>query len=181
VESNDLPFSHSYAQYQSNPDVQVSILGINSLSLENLTTVKRPILQKAIWHETKFLGRLNSPADGLEKEINESKYILTQKLDPENDGSLFYSEQTWIRAIKYIIKYSNYIFSKEQQSILVPKIYHGPDGSIDFYWQFPHFNMLLNISDQASGSFSGDDNGINKFNGFFNPDEPNFKLIPSIF
>ena len=149
--------------------------------LAHIADTKRSVVQNPIWFKSKFLGSLDSSFSYLINEIEDSKYILEKKIDVDDDESAFYTPDVWVRSIKFIIKYANHILNKDKQHVLNPKIYHGPDGSVDFYWQYPHLNMLLNIPSKGSGSFSGDDNGTNKFNGFFNPDEPNFKFMPSIY
>ena len=136
--------------------------------------------RRSIWHESKFLGLLDNSFSALIKEIDESKYILSQKIDSEEESGPLYSLDVWIKSIRFIIKYANYISSNSKQYILTPKIYHGPNGSIDFYWDYHFFNMLLNVPIEGKGTFSADDNGFNKLNGVFNPDEPNFKFFPSI-
>ncbi|SDE80952.1 hypothetical protein SAMN05216464_109278 [Mucilaginibacter pineti] len=159
----------------------------DTVESEEITHLKNPITLKTaastqpIWHESKFLGLLDNSFSLLIKEINDSKYILNQKIDSEDKNSGMYSSDSWIRGIKFIIKYANHVFSKEKQCILTPKIYHGPEGSIDFYWDYSHLNMLVNIPLHGDASFSLDDNGTNKINGFFNPDEPMFKFLPLAF
>jgi hypothetical protein len=154
---------------------------MNTVGYKSLSGEKSATSTQALWHEATYLGSLNNSFSILIKEITESKYILNQKLDWEIENSPLYSLESWLRAIKFIIKYANHVFFKEKQCILTPKIYHGPENSIDIYWDYSHLNMLLNVPILGEGSFSLDDNGSNKINGFFNPDEPTFKYLPLAF
>jgi hypothetical protein len=154
---------------------------INTIDYKSTGRAKNTGSTQALWHESIYLGSLNNSFSSLIKEIDDSKYILSQKLDWEMENSPLYSLDSWLRGVKFVIKYANHVFFKEKKRILTPKIYHGPENSIDIYWDYNHLNMLLNIPIQGEGSFSLDDSEYNKINGFFNPDEPTFKYLPLAF
>ncbi|MGH7900630.1 MAG: hypothetical protein ACRENZ_02725, partial [Thermodesulfobacteriota bacterium] len=97
--------------------------------------------------------------ESLYNSIEESKYILELEENWDGEGSPTYKQSTWRRAIEFISNYAIWIFSETNRIIDAPKIYHGPNGSIDILWKKENYRLLINIPDDAEkpASFYGDD------------------------
>lgn len=101
--------------------------------------------------------------DGLAAEILRSRYILKLEDNWDDEGSRGYKETTLKRATTYLRRHA--LWLKENFDILidVPKVTHGPDGSIDIYWEKGNYRLLLNIPEDEEGkaTFYGEDsNGL---------------------
>lgn len=96
----------------------------------------------------------------LEKEIEHSKYILSFENDWDEEGAGKYKRETWNRGIKYLEGHARWL--KENRNIIidVPKVSHGPNGSIDILWETEAYKLLLNIPEAISkkATFYGEDN-----------------------
>lgn len=126
--------------------------------------------------------RVSQELSQLVQSIEESKYILELKDNWDDDGAKAYSKYTWGKAINFIVEYAEWILANCSKIISSPKIYHGPDGSIDLYWKNSSFNLLINIpeKDDALGTFYGDDYKGQKIEGEFNPKNISPSLFPSL-
>jgi hypothetical protein len=107
----------------------------------------------------------------LREEIIESQYMLQFEDNWDGEGSELYRTQTWINAVSFICNYANWVFDTYKQVIPSPNIYHGPNGSIDLYWEKETFNLLINLPKEDNGvaSFYGDDYATQRVEGHFNP------------
>lgn len=116
--------------------------------------------------DDKIIAEVSNDLYDLAEEINSSKYMLEYDNDWDEEGSIGYSKETWIKAIQMIIQY--FEFAKNIGMILkTPKIYHGPNGSIDFLWQTKITRLLVNIPPIQGGqiTFYGDDKEGQHFQG----------------
>ena len=98
---------------------------------------------------------------------------------PDGEGSVSYSEATWNRAVEFVTLQWAHYFAVSGRSMPVPEILPGPAGSIDLYWKFSRFELLVNIpaEPQKPASFYGDDYGNAKIEGTFDPNLPNRGLL----
>lgn len=111
--------------------------------------------------------------------IEESKYMLSFKDNWDDEGSVGYKKVTWIRACKFIANYSKWIFEKTELIMDLPKISHGPEGSIDIYWKNDEYRLLINIPESPTSPFSiyGDDYNSNKIKGTFDLSQFNYGML----
>jgi hypothetical protein len=60
-----------------------------------------------------------------------------------------------------------------------PDIAPGPDGSIDLHWDYPAYEMLINIprDESSMAGFYGDDRGRISIKGKFDPSQVNEGLL----
>lgn len=115
----------------------------------------------------------------LAEKIEESKYMLDFKDNWDDEGSIRYKKETWIRAIKFIINYLKWAKEKADSIIKIPNIAHGPNGSIDIYWNDKNYRMLINIPENPESPFSiyGDDYENNKVKGTLDPAKFNYGML----
>lgn len=97
-----------------------------------------------------IVGRLNHKFIDLYNVINNSKYILDFKDNWDENGSQGYLATTWIKAIRFLIKFYDWRDQNIFPLIKSPKIYQGPEGSIDIYWKNTSFTYLINIPEEES-------------------------------
>jgi len=126
--------------------------------------------------------RISSELILLIQSIEKSKYILDLKDNWDDEGAKAYLEDTWIKAIRFIVNYAELILANTGKSIIAPDIYHGPDGSIDLLWKHLSFNLLINIpkDNMLLGTFYGDDYSSQKIEGSFNPELVKASLFPML-
>ncbi len=79
------------------------------------------------------------------KMVEDSKYILDLPDDWDDDGSPAYKEKTLQRACNYIKMHLNYLRDQADYDLGVPKIWPGPNGSIDVFWTYNDLNLLVNV------------------------------------
>ncbi len=122
---------------------------------------------------------LNYKLEELYNEIEKSKYILNLKDNFDEEGSEGYKKETWIRAIGFIARLFEFALIKGFVKIPQPKIYHGPSGSIDIYWENEDFNLLINIPklNTKLASYSGENTIGEKVKGEFDDSKINYGLI----
>jgi hypothetical protein len=94
------------------------------------------------------IGYLSHKFIDLYDAINRSKYILDFKDNWDENGSKAYLPDTWVKAVRFLIKF--YSWRDQHFKLLVkpPKIYQGPEGSIDIYWKSQTFTYLINIGEE---------------------------------
>ncbi|MGV3704590.1 MAG: hypothetical protein ACO1NU_04355 [Arcticibacter sp.] len=114
----------------------------------------------------------------LAEEIERSKYMLELPDNWDDEGAIGYTVETWIKAIKFLINYSTSILNTTGKTIFIPKIYHGPEGSIDIYWEYERFNLLINITNTGLCTYFGDNYKSNKIHGEFDASDYEFLLFP---
>jgi hypothetical protein len=126
----------------------------------------------------KRIAYIPAPLKSVYEAIEKSKYILDLKENWDDEGALGYDFEVWKRAALFISKLSTKIFKSYGQIIKAPKIYHGPNGSIDIYWENESFNLLINIPKIGLGTFYGDNYKNNKSEGVFDPEIINTNIFP---
>lgn len=111
-------------------------------------------------HEMKELG------EEIEKSINFLEN--SDEWDPD-EGELFNSA-TLKSAIKFLTDYAFWVYDKQGFVIPIPKIYPGPDGSIDLLWKKDQYKLLVNIKPypKTFATFYGKSDGEEFIEGKFN-------------
>ena len=102
--------------------------------------------------------------------IEASHAILELELD-EDEAQAPYAEETWTRAVAFVRRNAQWVWDTFSRVVDLPEILPGPDGSIDLHWDYPAYEMLINIpADPANkAGFYGDDRGENHIKGSFDP------------
>ena len=96
--------------------------------------------------------------DELEVEIEKSKYMLSYKDDWDDEGAIGYAQETWANAVDFVKKLRKWFLKFTEISFPVPKMYHGPDGSIDLIWKNENIRFIINIPIEGfTGGYYGDD------------------------
>lgn len=96
--------------------------------------------------------------DELDVEIEKSKYMLSYEDDWDDEGSVGYTQETWTKAVTFVKKLRKWFLQYSTMSFPVPKIYHGPHGTIDLIWKNENIRFIINIPiDDSIGSYYGDD------------------------
>lgn len=112
------------------------------------------------------------------KEIEDSKYILELSDNWDGEGAKAYLKETWYKMIEFLRSQAIDIFNDFNQIIRIPKISHGPEGSIDLYWDDEDCDLLLNIpEDDTPASFFGEDKHKNTIRGLINLDNPQKNIL----
>ena len=112
--------------------------------------------------------------------IEKSKTILLLEDDWDDAGAVKYAEQTWVAAIKFLLDYANTLYQDFDIEIDVPKIYNGPRGSIDIFWETDAYTFLINIKENGEDAvFYADNNAKSqRVRGDFKLSHYNSALIP---
>lgn len=115
----------------------------------------------------------------ISKAIQESKYILDLKDDWDDEGSVGYELSTWKRAVGFLTDLAKTALDSFGVLIDPPKIYHGPDGSIDMLWKNEAYKILVNFpkDDALPASFYGNTSSKETVKGTFALDTGNNLMI----
>lgn len=113
--------------------------------------------------------------------IEKSKYMLALKKDFDSEGSEPYSQEVWVKAVRFIAGYAQWLYDLFGKIIATPKIYHAPEGSIDMYWENERLNLLINIPPANNpATFYGDNYGEQITEGKFDPQHFQQALLPDL-
>jgi len=113
--------------------------------------------------------------------LKKSQYILDLKDNWDDEGSVGYNLQVWEVSLKFVINYAEWLYKNFNVEMYIPKIYHGPNGSIDIIWEEESFRLFININANfKSANFFSDLN--RQFNqvteGCFQLENFNYQLLP---
>ena len=116
-----------------------------------------------------------SPLDDI---IETSRAILKLELD-EDVAQTPYTEATWTRAVDFLRRNAKWVSKTLGRTVDLPEILPGPDGSIDLHWEYPDYELLINVSadPNAKASFYGDDRGEMSIKGKFDSNTFNHGLL----
>ena len=111
----------------------------------------------------------------LMEAITKSKSILDLEYNWDDDGSSGYEAATLDRATSFVRKQ----FVASGESIDIPKILPGPDGSIDLHWKHDKYELLINIpaAKDETAEFYGDNRDNVKIKGALDVSGTNHELI----
>lgn len=131
-------------------------------------------------YKGELIGVLPHQLNFLISVFEESESILKLENDWDDNDSPKYEIQTWKAAIRFLIDYSVTLLNDFNTTIDKPKIYNGPNGTIDILWEYDTYTFLVNIAkDGLNASFYAD-NTINtqRIRGEFKLDSFKKTLIP---
>lgn len=106
--------------------------------------VDKFIIVEICGQELKLARQLKSIAD----EIDYSKSLFDLADNWDEQGAKKLEENVYINAVKFLVNYSNYIFTKFQTIIQSPEMGLCPDGSIDISWVTESCRLLVNIKER---------------------------------
>jgi len=93
----------------------------------------------------------------LENQIKESMYILDLKDNWDGENSKAYNFENWLAGVQFTIDFYLWLTKIYNGKFYIPKIYHGPNGSIDIMWRENDFRLFINIDAlNDSGSYYSD-------------------------
>ncbi|CAM3390775.1 hypothetical protein [Zobellia roscoffensis] len=124
---------------------------------------------------------LHIPAgfEKLNQVFLQAKYILDLEEDWDDEGGNVYEEDVWKQSAEFLISYLKWIKNIYDGVLYMPKMYHGPNGSIDFVWDEEDFRFFLNINYiENKGSFFTDSTEKQYSEGEFLLDNVKFNLLP---
>ncbi len=131
---------------------------------------------------SKLIHTLPNELLSLQTAIEQSKYILDLKENWDDEGAEAYTEETWIKAISFLCEFSIDTFKIFGKTPITPKVYHGPDGSIDILWKTKDINLLLNIpKDDQPATFSGENSLGQEYEGSLNIENYSLSFLPHPF
>jgi hypothetical protein len=92
----------------------------------------------------------------ISEAIRASREIL--ELEDE-EGRPLCTEETWTRAVTFLAKNASWLFNERGRVIDAPRIWVGPNQSIDLHWDTRSYELLLNVraDPKQSAGFYGDD------------------------
>lgn len=115
----------------------------------------------------------------LKHSIVLSSYILDLQEDWDDNGAVPYSEETWKKAVKFVIDFGFWINENFSARYIIPKIYHGPNGSIDILFQHENFKAFFNIAAQGKiGYFYANSKTDHVSEGNFSLTDTKYNLLP---
>jgi hypothetical protein len=131
--------------------------------------------------QSRYILALGHGFDGEHETTPLLEIRLVLEGDINNNSGRAYSPETWEKAVRFIAGYAQWLFDVFGKVIFTPKIYHGPDGSIDLYWENPRFNLLINIPPgDEPATFYGDNYGSQVIEGKFDPSRFQQALLPDL-
>jgi hypothetical protein len=113
------------------------------------------------------------------KTMDKSQYILQLEDNWDDAGGEKYTEKTWVNAMSFLTRYAKNLFNDFNIIINSPKIYHGPNGSIDILWEPSAYRLVINIPKESNKAmFYADDYKDQITEGSFHLDNFNVSLMP---
>lgn len=111
--------------------------------------------------------------------IDESCKLLDLADDWDGEGSRRIPERVWRRATLFLVRYAKHLWETEVRCLDAPDILPGPDGSVDLHWNYPGYEILVNVprEEAALAGFYGDDRGRATIKGKFDPASMNEGLL----
>nr|WP_199000929.1 hypothetical protein [Flavobacterium sp. ASV13] len=115
----------------------------------------------------------------IDKEIEKSRYIYGLEDDWDENNSPGYTYDNWLMAVRFVLSFKEWIRENLSKRIQAPKIYHGPQGSIDILWEETEVKIYYNIDGANNkGSFYSHYGETQKSGGEFELNEFDFNLLP---
>lgn len=115
----------------------------------------------------------------LESVFIEGKYILDMKDDWDDEGAIGYTSESWRAAAHFIINFNRWLKGIFSGSLHLPKMHHGPKGTIDVIWNEDNFRLFINIDfNNKKGTFYSDTPKKQFSEGEFLLNDFKFQLLP---
>ncbi len=90
---------------------------------------------------TEVPGELNEVAAAIEK----SRSMLDLQDNWDGEGSPGYSEETWTRAARFLLRNAVELWTARSIRADTPAMQKGPEGSIDISWRTANAKLLINV------------------------------------
>ncbi|GEM_PF-2600080 len=146
-------------------DIQTHTPSIDGLSKKITSDINKEYIEIKLSNKT---FQLPFAFKDLKAEIDASKYILELEEGWGEDGEK-YDIHVWERVVEFII--NMYLTSESKFGVIpdLPKIYHGPDGTIDIVWEKSNYQILANCPKEENRqvSFYGENIRKDSFKGSF--------------
>jgi hypothetical protein len=125
---------------------------------------------KEYYFSENFSFDMESKFESLAESILESSKLLLLGDDWDDEGAVKIEEATLIQAIKFLIRYAEWV--EEKSSIIIKSPIIGPltDGSVDLYWTHEKVDFVINVPafPNQLASFYGDNQEDLYIEGKFN-------------
>ena len=118
----------------------------------------------------------SSPLKELDKILESSRRVLDLQHDWDGEGARPIAESTWRRAVDFLRRTADTLWSKHNLRMEGPSLVPLADGSLDLHWKLPNRELLVNIpaTNEEWASFYGDNRlGGNTVEGKLNTEAPN--------
>lgn len=179
IESDTDSKSRIFESLYSTPD------GFNPQQLieyiEYFHSLVKNVEQREINYEFKghILGKVPTALKSIVECIKKSENILALEDNWDTEGSKGFSEKTWKSSAIFLLNYSRQLNSILGYIVDTPKIYPGPNGSIDIDWETSNYGLIINIADGGElATYYGDNKAQQMTEGVFNPLNFNIHLLP---
>lgn len=139
------------------------------------TDWRTKIITKEYKYSDNFSFALELKFESLAISLLKSNELLLLENDWDEAGAVKIEEDTLIQAIKFLIRYAEWV--DEKTSIIIKSPIIGPlsDGSIDLYWTHEKVDFVINIPTYPNmiASFYGDNQEGLYIEGKFNIEKDN--------
>ena len=116
--------------------------------------------------------------EAIAKSIEKSRSILDLEENWDDDGAEAYLPETWKKTGVFLIDFASLAWNHLAEVIDPPKIYEGPEGSLDILWDTERFNLLINIPKEGTlAEYSGDNGEGESMHGKLDCAKPKLGLI----
>lgn len=166
-----LAYGHniSRSQFKSIPEWQTS-----HPKFEFVTSSKRgkPKIMDYDNERVEF-GTKNIPIpfalNRLKGVVEKSRHILELEDNWDDEEAESYSENVWENVLTFVVNLHLTAFKVFIVELDYPKIYPGPNGSIDITWKADTYEVLVNfpVNETDEITYYGEDNRSSKFKGSF--------------
>jgi len=133
------------------------------------------IITKEYKYSANFTFILESKFESFANSLLKSNELLLLENDWDEAGAVRIEEGTLVQAIKFLIRYAEWV--DERTSIIIKSPIIGPlaDGSIDLYWTHEKVDFVINIPADPNkiASFYGDNQEGLYIEGKFNIEKDN--------
>jgi hypothetical protein len=116
----------------------------------------------------------------LEQPIEDSRKMLHYPDNWDGEGSPAYREETWRRAVSFLVRAAARLWEDYSVRIDAPRVLNGPNGSIDLHWTTQNRELLVNVPadpHQLADYYGDDRTGGHRVQGDLDPTEPNTWLL----
>lgn len=137
----------------------ILFIDINQISDYDTYTIDH-IFNKTVYnYRDIFILEIPNEIQYLNEALKKSEYILELEQDWDDLDSPKYDIETWKKSIIFLVDYSKILLKDFNKKIAVPKIYHGPKGTIDILWEENEYKLLINIVNNGENAiFYGSNN-----------------------
>lgn len=114
----------------------------------------------------------NNTSNDLDSAIDNSRVMLLLEADWDENGAVPIAEQTWTCAVNLLRRSTLAVLQQHAKMLPIPTITACTDGSIDLFWNYPSYRILLNVRplDMGDSELYGEQtNGSFKMKVTFNP------------